>query len=72
VKAKNGSRCSRRPFNDVPWLKFEVIEHRGNGILSHVKVIQRVNTKGGAMRGACETAGTYRSLPYAADYVFLH
>jgi hypothetical protein len=72
VKAKMVAAAPGGTFNDVPWLKFEVIEHRGNGILSHVKVIQRINTKGGAVQGACETAGAYRSLPYAADYVFLH
>jgi hypothetical protein len=72
VKAKMVAAAPGATFSDVPWLKFEVTEHRGNGILSNVKIIQRVNTKGGATQGACETAGAYRSLPYSADYVFLH
>ena len=72
VKAKMVAAAPGATFNDVPWLKFEVTEHRGIGILSNVKIIQRVNTKGGATQGACETAGAYRSLPYSADYVFLH
>lgn len=59
-------------FNDVPWLKLDVTEQRGNGILSRVKTVQRINTRGGAMQGSCETAGTYRSVPFSADYVFLH
>ena len=29
-------------------------------------------TQGGKLEGACERAGTFRSVPYAADYVFLH
>jgi len=39
--------------------------------MSRVATIQRVNTKGGAMQGSCETAGAYRSVPYSADFVFL-
>ncbi len=72
VKAKMVAAAPGATFNDVPWLKFEAIERRGNGILSQVKIIQRVNTKGGATQGSCETAGAYRSVPYSADYVFLH
>ena len=71
-KSQNGGSVPGATFSDVPWLKFEVTEHRGIEILSNVKIIQRVNTKGGATQGACETAGAYRSLPYSADYVFLH
>lgn len=71
VKAKMVAAAPGATFNDVPWIKFEVVEHRGNGILSHVKIIQRINTKGGATQGTCEIAGAYRSLPYSADYVFL-
>jgi len=33
--------------------------------------VLRINTKGGKLEGACDTAGSYRSAPYAADYVFL-
>jgi hypothetical protein len=57
--------------NDIPWLKLDVISKRGRGILSDVTTVQRINTKGGKLEGACETAGTYRSAPYSADYVFL-
>ena len=58
-------------FGDVPWLKLEATDHRGQGVLSNVMMIQRINTKGGAMQGSCEKAGVYRSVPYSADYVFL-
>ena len=57
--------------NDVPWLKLDVVDKSGNGVLSNVTTVQRINTKGGAAKGACKTAGELRSVPYSADYVFL-
>ena len=56
---------------DIPWLKLEVATYRGTGTLAGVTTIQRLNTCGGAVSGPCEQAGSYRSAPYAADYVFL-
>ncbi len=58
-------------FSDIPWLKLEVTEHHGEGVMARVATIQRINTKGGAMQGSCEKAGAYRSVPYSADFVFL-
>jgi hypothetical protein len=57
--------------NDIPWLKLDVVEHRGHGILSSVTAVQRINTKGGVALGACETAGASLIVPYSADYVFM-
>ncbi len=57
--------------NDIAWLKLEVISHRGNGVLADVTTVQRINTLGGKLEGACDKAGDFRSMPYAADYVFL-
>jgi hypothetical protein len=57
--------------NDIPWLKLEVISRRGSGILSGVTTVQRINTKGGKLEGACDKAGAFTSAPYSADYVFL-
>lgn len=57
--------------NDIPWLKLEVVSRRGSGILSGVTTVQRINTSGGKIEGACDKAGAYRSVPYSADYVFL-
>jgi hypothetical protein len=57
--------------NDLPWLKLDVVEHRGRGILSSVTAVQRINTKGGVALGACETAGSSLIVPYSADYVFV-
>jgi hypothetical protein len=72
VRAKMVSSTPGATSNDVAWLKLEVTEQRGNGILSHITTVQRINTKGGVVQGPCETAGAYRSVPYSADYVFLH
>ena len=71
VQAKMVSAAPGATFGDIPWLKLEATEHRGEGVMSRVAMIQRINTKGGAMQGACETVGAYRSVPYSADYVFL-
>jgi hypothetical protein len=56
---------------DIPWLKLTVTSKRGNGQLSPATTVQRINTVGGKLTGACFKAGTYESVPYAADYVFL-
>jgi hypothetical protein len=57
--------------NDIPWLKLEVISRRGSGVLTGVTTVQRINTQGGKLAGACDKAGATQSAPYAADYVFL-
>ena len=57
--------------NDIPWLKLNVAAQRGNGTLAGVTTVQRINTQGGKINGACDQAGQLRAAPYAADYVFL-
>lgn len=56
---------------DIPWLKLEATSHRGNGVLTPVTTVQRINTHGGKLDGACDKAGEFRSAPYSAEYVFL-
>ena len=56
---------------DIPWLKLGVTSRRGNGALSPATTVQRINTVGGKLNGACYKAGTFESVPYSADYVFL-
>ncbi len=65
-----GNAPSATP-NDIPWLKLEVTSQRGNGILSGVTTVQRINTKGGKPEGACDRPGAFANVPYSADYVFL-
>jgi uncharacterized protein DUF3455 len=57
--------------NDIPWLKLDVISRRGSGILAGVATVQRINTRGGKLEGACDKPGAFSSVPYSADYVFL-
>jgi hypothetical protein len=57
--------------NDITWLKLDVISRRGSGILTDVTTVQRINTRGGKLDGACDSPGTFSSAPYSADYVFL-
>ena len=56
---------------DIPLLKLEVTTRRGSGLLTDVATVQRINTRGGVAEGACQSAGAFLSVPYAADYVFL-
>jgi Protein of unknown function (DUF3455) len=57
--------------SDIPWLKLEVASRRGRGMLADIDIVQRINTSGGALHGPCDQIGALRSVPYAADYVFL-
>jgi len=57
--------------DDIPWLKLDVVAQRGSGVLTGATTVQRINTKGGKLDGACDKAGSFRSMPYSADYVFL-
>ena len=57
--------------SDIPWLKLNVVSQRGSGVLTGITTVQRINTKGGKLEGACDKAGSFSSAPYSADYVFL-
>jgi uncharacterized protein DUF3455 len=57
--------------NDIPWLRLEVVSRRGSGLLTGATTVQRVNTQGGKLDGTCDKAGSFRSAPYSADYIFL-
>src|SRR5260370_41480606 len=71
VVGKAAGNAPGTTANDMPWLKLEVVSHRGSGILAGVTTVQRINTMGGKLEGACEKAGTFKSAPSSADYVFL-
>jgi hypothetical protein len=57
--------------DDIAWLKLQVVSSRGSGVLTGVTTVQRINTKGGKLDGACDKAGSFKSAPYSAEYVFL-
>ena len=71
VVGKAAGNAPGATSDDIPLLKLEVVSRRGNGILADVTTVQRINTKGGKLEGACDKAGTWRNVPYSADYVFL-
>ena len=71
VRAKAVANVPGTTPNDIPWLRLEVTSRHGSGALSGVSTVRRINTKGGVSKGPCERAGSYRSVPYSADYVFL-
>jgi hypothetical protein len=71
VAAKVATRANAATPADIPLLKLEVTKRSGDGQLTGVTTIQRINTKGGVAEGACPTAGAFLSVPYTADYTFL-
>ncbi len=71
VTAKAAGSAPGAAASDIPWLKLQVTASRGNGVLTGVTTVQRINTRGGKLEGACDKAGTVKSAPYSAEYVFL-
>ena len=71
VVGKVTGRAPGKTPKDIPWLKLAATSHRGKGMFSDVTTIQRINTSGGQLEGACSTVGTFNSVPYSTDYVFL-
>lgn len=80
-EARDGSRVKGKAVatvpspdpDSIPWLLVEVVSHEGNGVLSRVTKIQRLNTKGGkAPASGCNSthAGQEARVPYCADYLF--
>jgi hypothetical protein len=72
VLARAVSKAPGATENDVPWLNLTVTLRLGSGALSGVTAVQRINTRGGMAQGPCDKAGALLSVPYGADYVFLH
>jgi uncharacterized protein DUF3455 len=54
----------------IPELLLEVKTHSGQGILSTVTHIQRMNTFGGVAPATACTDGDKTSVPYNANYIF--
>jgi hypothetical protein len=78
---KEGSRIVGRivnkidiaPKSSISWLLVEVIGHKGNGLFSDVKYINRINTHGGLPPlSGCDAnhLGSEKRVPYTADYIF--
>jgi len=71
VKGKQAATAPGATTADIALLKLEVIEHHGDGPLNAATLVLRLNTKGGALSGPCDSAGELRPVPYSADYLFL-
>jgi hypothetical protein len=71
VTGKVAASAPGTSTNDIPWLRLDIVAHRGAGLLGTVTTVQRINTHGGVLTGSCEKPGGFFSAPYSADYVFL-
>ena len=71
ITAKAVANAPGATENDIAWLKLEVNSHKGAGQLDSVTTVQRINTKGGVLKGACDREKASEGMPYEADYVFL-
>ena len=80
-EASDGSRVTGKavanaPSPDtesIPWLLVAVVSPNGEGVLTPVTSVQRINTKGGkAPASGCDAAhvGQESRAAYSADYVF--
>ena len=73
IIAKAAATVASPEPDSIPWLLLKVMSHSGDGVLSRVTSIQRLNTKGGkAPASSCDTAhvGQEVRVPYSADYLF--
>jgi hypothetical protein len=71
ISGKVEAKAPGESPSDIPWLKLTAWSPSDEGALAGVTTIQRIHTRGGSFEGSCETVGTFRSVPYSADYVFL-
>jgi hypothetical protein len=73
VKGKAAANVPSPDADSIPWLLVTVVDRSGEGVLSRVTSIQRLNTKGGkAPTSGCDAAhaGQELRVPYTADYLF--
>jgi Protein of unknown function (DUF3455) len=70
ITAKAAANVPGATESDIPWLRLDVTSHKGAGQLDGVATVQRINTKGGVLKGACDRDRGV-GMPYEADYVFL-
>jgi hypothetical protein len=71
VAGKVAGHAPGATAGDIPWLRLNVADKRGDGPFKDVTTVQRINTKGGNFEGRCNKAGDLYAQSYSADYVFL-
>jgi len=73
VTGKAAANTPSPDADSIPWLLVKIVSHDGDGLLSRVTTIQRLNTKGGkAPASGCDAAHVGREVRvrYSADYLF--
>lgn len=70
IVGKMAAQAPGATAKDIAQLKLDVVSHQGDGLLSKVVAVQRLNTQGGVYAGACEQPGAIHVEPYSAVYVF--
>jgi hypothetical protein len=73
IKGKLVASSPSPQADSIPWLLLSVAAHDGNGILTKVANVQRLNTVGGkAPEEGCDAShiGAEKSVQYSADYYF--
>ena len=73
VTAKAAGNAPAKSANDIPWLKLQVTDARGNGTLARATTVQRINTQGGkAPAGGADSMHTGQTIEvsYVAEYLF--
>lgn len=73
VEGKMAASTPSPDTNAIPWLLVNVVRHYGEGELTKVSTIQRLNTKGGkAPATGCDAShiGEEQRVHYEADYLF--
>ncbi|HJU12001.1 MAG TPA: DUF3455 domain-containing protein [Candidatus Binataceae bacterium] len=67
--AKASGNAPGATGDDIPWLKLDVVSHKGKGLFAKATTVQRLDTHGGVLKGGCDKAGEFKSVPYTATYV---
>lgn len=55
---------------DIALLQLDVTGHEGQGVMTRVSAVQRLDTQGGVFAGECSQSGAVHLEPYSARYVF--
>ena len=73
-KVKESSDPAYVAAGAIPWFLLQAAGVKdgpaGGSSLSRTTFIQRVNTTGGTLSGACSEAGSMQFVPYTAEYYF--
>ncbi len=74
VTGKMAAKVDSPDADSIPWLLVTATGHSGEGVLSRVTTIQRINTKGGLPPPAADCNASKQNLEvkssYTADYYF--